>query len=269
MVYARLFFSFFLLGSSLFAAATDKWKVEAGGMFVTNFDTDVRLSEKGVPVGAVINTKDQLGLETDTVSYRVDGYYRFNDHHRIEASYYGVRSNGNKVLNHDIDWDGETISAGATTDTYFDMDIFKINYAYSFYHNDRVELSLTAGLHVTAIALGLNAKGTINGVTNEIYSKDSSVTAPLPIFGFRGQYTIIPDTLFVQYAAQYFYLQFEVFQGSLVTNTMSLEYRFTDHIGAGAGFDSTLITVDMDDGGSHVNIENTLAGVLVYLSYTY
>lgn len=113
MKMVRLFMALGLLaGSTLFAEALDKWKVEAGGMFVTNFDTDVRVSKIGFPVGAVINTKDQLGLNSETVTYRLDGYYRFTDHHRIQGSYYGVRSNGNKTLDHDIEWGGDTIGAG-------------------------------------------------------------------------------------------------------------------------------------------------------------
>lgn len=80
MPYIRLLFFSHFLAAGLFAEALDKWKIEAGGMFVTNFETDVRISKKGFPVGAVVNTKDQLGLNSETVTYRADGYCRFTDH---------------------------------------------------------------------------------------------------------------------------------------------------------------------------------------------
>jgi len=269
MFLKQLTFASLLLGASLFAEVEDKWKINAGGMFVTTFETDMQLSKKGFPVGAKINTKDQLGLDSDTATFRLDGYYRFTETHAIEGSYYGIRSDGHRTANGEFEWDGNIIAGGATVDSYFDMDIFKVNYLYSFYHNDRVELALSAGVHVTSIDLGITAKGTVNDVPSETVSAGSSVTAPLPLVGFKGQYTIIPKYLFIDYKADYFYLKFDDYQGSIISSTLALEYRFVEHVGVGLGFDSTTINVEMDDGDKKVEVENTLAGVLLYFTYIY
>ncbi len=71
-----LLLSFLLLSTSLSAKVQDKWKINAGAMFVTNFETEMRLTRNGVPVGVRINTKDQLGMENDTGVFGLDGYYR-------------------------------------------------------------------------------------------------------------------------------------------------------------------------------------------------
>ncbi len=269
MFLKRLIFTSLLLGTSLLAEVEDKWKVNAGGMFVTEFETDMQLSKKGFPVGAKINTKDQLGLDSDTATFRLDGYYRFTEHHAIEGSYYGIRSDGHRTVSGEFEWDGDIIGAGARVDSYFDMDIFKVNYLYSFYHNDRVELALSVGLHITSIDLGLTAHGTVNDLPSETVSSASSVTAPLPTVGFKGEYTVIPKYLFVEYQADYFYLEFNSFKGSLVSSTLALEYYFVEHVGVGLGFDSTIIDVEMDDGDKKVEVENRLAGVLLYFTYIY
>ncbi len=269
MYLKRLFLLSLLLGTALNAEVEDKWKINVGGMFVTSFETDMQLSKKGFPVGARINTEDQLGLNSDTATFRLDGYYRFNDQHAIEGSYYAVRSDGERVVSGEFEWNGDIIGAGARVDSFFDMDILKVNYLYSFYHNDRVELALSAGLHLTSIDLGISASGSVNGIPSKTVSSGSSVTAPLPVVGFKGQYTIIPETLFIDYKADFFYLEFDTYTGSLIRSLFAIEYRFVEHVGVGLGFDSTIINVEMDDGDKKVNVDNTLSGFLLYFTYIY
>ncbi len=107
-------------------------------MFVTNFETDMQLNPKNLPIGVRVNTKDQLDMENDTKVFRLDGYYRFNDTHSIDFSYFSVKSDGNKKLEKTIEWDGIEYTAGTTIKSHFDMDVYKVNYGYSFYHNEKV-----------------------------------------------------------------------------------------------------------------------------------
>lgn len=256
------------LTSSLFAQTQDKWKVNLGSMFVTNFQTDMQLGKKGVPIGAKINTKDQLGLDSSASVFRLDGYYRFNDVHSIDISYFGVKTNSSRFIANEIEWDDTTIS-DADINVHFDMDVFKLNYGYSFYHNDDVELMLTAGLHITSINLGLKASGVVNGTPQQTINSGAKVTVPLPVFGFKGEYTILPNTLFVTYKAEYFFLQFDIYQGSFISNMFTLEYRFLDHYGVGAGFNSNTINMSMEDDAKKIDLRNELNGLMLYLSYTY
>lgn len=264
-----LIFALIFIGVSLSAEVKDKWKINIGTMFVTTFETDMQLSPKNIPLALKINTKDQLGMESDTNVFRLDGYYRFTDAHSMDFSYFSVKSDGQKVINEDIKWDEKTISAGATVDSYFNMDIYKINYVYSFYHNEKVELALTAGLHITSLDLGLGAQGMIDGVPGQKYSSGEAATVPLPVFGFKGEYTIIDKKLFVNYKAEYFFIHFDDYEGTLLSTALNLEYHFMENIGVGTGFNSNKIYVQMDDGSKKFEAENTLAGVMLYLTYIY
>jgi len=264
LIYALLF-----IWVNLLAEVQDLWKINVGGMHVTGFETELQWSKKGIPVGARINTKDQLGIDNSSIAFRVDGYYRFSKAHRIVATYFSVRSDGHKTARDDFEWDGDVIGAGATVDTYFNMDIFKLNYAYSFYHSERMEVSLSIGLHITKIDLGLNAVGTINDVPKENLSESLSVTAPLPVLGFQGEYVIVPNDLFINYKTYAFYLEFDNYKGSLVRSVLGLEYRFLEHVGIGLGLDTMLIDVQDDDGDTKVEAENILTGIMAYFTYTY
>lgn len=258
-----------LLSGTLQADVEDKFKINVGTMFVTNFETEVQLTPKNAPLSARVNTKDQLGMNNDTNVLRLDGYYRFNNTHSVDFSYFSVRSNGEKTTNRDLTWDGNIISAGASIDSHFNMDTYKVNYDYSFYHNDKVELALTVGFHITAIDLGLGASGTVDGNITDSYSSSSAATLPLPVFGFKGEYTIIDKKLFASYKSDYFFLDYDGFRGTLISSALNLEYRFLENVGMGLGYNSNNIYLKADDGDKKLEVTNTLSGALLYLTYIY
>jgi len=265
----RLLLALLLVGASLHAEVQDKWKINVGTMFVTNFETEMQLTPKNLPLSARINTKDQLGMKADTNVLRLDGYYRFNDTHSINLSYFSVKSDGNRDINEEIKWDGGSIPVGANIKSHFDMDVYKINYGYSFYHNDKVELMLTAGLHITTIDLGLATSGFIANNTTGSYSSANGATIPLPVLGFKGEYTIINKRLFVEYKTDYFILDYDGVKGSLISSALNLEYRFVDHVGVGLGYNSNKIYLSAEDGDKKFEVSNDLSGVLLYFTYVY
>ena len=258
-----------LMTTSLFADVQDKWKVNMGAMFVTNFETEMQLTPKNLPLGVRINTKDQLGMKNETGVFRVDGYYRFNDTHSIDFAYFSVRSDGQRVIDKDLQWGENNISAGASLNSHFNMNIYKVNYGYSFYHNDDVELTLTAGLHITSLDLGLGASGIVDGNATNNYTSSSAATLPLPVVGFKGEYTIIKNRLFVNYKSDYFFLDYDDVKGTLISSALNLEYRFVDHVGVGLGYNSNRIYLKADDGDKKLEVTNNLTGALLYFTYVY
>ncbi len=255
-----LLIALLFITSSLSAEVKDKWKISMGSMFVTEFETEMQLTAKTLPLAARINTVDQLGMKSDTNVFRLDGYYRFNDTHSIDFSYFTVKSSGEKDLTAAIEFDGKDYIIGEVVKSYFDMDIYKINYGYSFYHNEKVELMLTAGLHITTVDLGLGSDST---------GSSSGAIIPLPVVGFKGQYTIIDKKLFVEYRSDYFMLKYNNIEGSLLSSTFNIEYRFVDHVGVGLGYNANNIFVSADDGNKKLEVENSLAGAMLYLTYIY
>jgi len=253
--------------------AMDKWKLNIGVMAVTDFSTQVEISPKRYPVGVMLDTAEDLGMKYDTGAFRIDGYYRLNNNHSIDFSYFGVRSGGHKI-SRGIEFDDYNITAGAAIDSYFNMDVYKINYGYSFYHNEKVELMLTAGLHITVIDLGLSATGTIidkqtGTVLNSIEDSSGDATVPLPVVGFKGEYTIVENQLFVSYRSEYFRLSFDGYYGDLISSALSFEYRFLQHYGVACGYNANRINVKVDDGEKIIKVRNNLSGFMLTLSYIY
>jgi len=261
-----------LLLLTLDGVSDDKWRVSLGSMFVTDFSTQLQISPKKIPTGIMLDTKDTLGMDYKTNVLRLDGYYRFTDTHSMDFSYFSVRSNGTIIGTLD-DFDNKKIDG--RINSYFNMDIIKVNYGYSFYHNDKVELMLTAGLHVTFIDIGLSAVGTITdnttGTVDSFYNDGGSgdVTIPLPVVGFKGGYAIVKDKFFAVYRSEYFRLKFDGFEGSLVSSAISFEYKFYEKYGLGFGYNTNKINVEIEDKKSIIRVRNNLEGFMLNLNYTY
>ena len=98
MYQVRLLLALFFIGVTLHAEVEDKWKISLGTMFVTNYESEIQLSFPRHPISATINTVEQLGMESETNAFRLDGYYRFTDVHSIDYSYFRARSDGYKSI---------------------------------------------------------------------------------------------------------------------------------------------------------------------------
>ena len=270
-MYTKVLLALLFIVSAAHSEVDEKFKLSLGGMFVTNFSTQMQIMPHGVPASLLVDTRDNLGMNYETGVFRLDGMYRFNNTHSIDFSYYRVKSNGEKVVEREFPWDDDhTIGVGANVASYFNMSIYKINYGYSFYHNDKVELLLSAGLHVTTVELGLSAKGNIKNkdgvLVGGVYRDDASGTVPLPVFGFKGEYNINTN-LFVTYKSEYFALKFEEYKGAFISNSLVFEYKFMQHYSLGTGFSASTMGLEGQGDKRDFKVQNNLSGLIVNFSY--
>ena len=101
-------------------------------------------------LGTVIDYDRDLSGEDGESIPRIDAYYRFNPRHRINFTAFSIDRKGTRTLAIDppIVIDGEDFSGG-TINSDIKYTLYKLGYAYSFYHSPKVELSITAGLNIT------------------------------------------------------------------------------------------------------------------------
>ncbi len=272
-MYIRVLLTLLFVVSTAYSKVDEKFKLSIGGMFVTDFSTQMQITRHGGFASLLVDTNKNLGMDYETGVFRLDGMYRFTDIHSIDFSYYRVKSNGEKIVGQEFPWgDDYTIGAGANVGSYFNMSTYKVNYGYSFYHNDKVELLLSAGLHVTTVELGLSASGNVKNkdgvLVAGVYKEDASGTIPLPVFGFKGEYSI-GKNLFVSYKSEYFTLKFDGYRGAYISNSLILEYEFMQHYTLGAGFNASKIGLDGKEENVDFKVQNTLSGIMVNFGYKY
>ena len=217
-------------------AFPDKYMIRLGAYYVDRASTDfLVLDSNGLGVGISFE-KDLGGDKTDSVA-RIDGYYRFNDRHRLEFGSFSVDRNG--FTNIDLKIGDVDLTGNITSNIKYT--ITKVGYAYSFYHSPQVELSLAAGLNITDYNISYSGSGGGNGA--------NGVTAPLPVFGLQMTYAISPKWS-VRYLSESFFIEFEdTIEGSLLINELNIEYKITKLFAIGAGITrvSTNFTIDDDD----------------------
>jgi hypothetical protein len=247
-------------------ALVDDFRIAIGGYALTRFDSAMSLTDRNVGAGVSIVPEDTLGWNTEQTVLRLDGYYRFTNEHAITISWYRINANGNKILTEDIEWtdqDGNaiTIPTGASVSSSFGYNIYKIGYLWSFYHTDKVELSVGAGFHVTRLDVNLTANTTSSGED----PNDVKTTVPLPVVSVALNYHITPRLNWYM-SSQFFSMSYDTWNGVYTDSELGMEYRFTKHLGVGVGFGSNALKVNEETDEYKFSYENRITGVLVYLA---
>jgi len=216
------------------------------GVFLSDISSDLRF---GSGIGVDVNVEDLLGMESSTSVFRVDGSWRFtqNRRHRLDFSWYALRRDGNTQIGQDFtiedpdDGSDVTIPAGTRVNSHFNLDIYKLAYSYSFFQDDRFDLALSFGTFIMPIEFGFNATGL---VTERV---DESITAPLPVVGFRGDFALTPKW-FLRMGTEIFYLEIEQFKGSIYNAKGAVEYKPWKHVGIGLGVETFRVNIEADGG---------------------
>ncbi len=234
-------------------AFPDKYMIRLGAYYVDRASTDfLVLSSTGVGVGISFD-KDLGGETTDSVT-RLDGYYRFNDRHRLEFGSFTVDRHGETFATLTI---GDTVFVAETITSNIKYTITKVGYAYSFYHSPQVELSLAAGLNITDFDISYR-----NDDSSTIDT--SGVTAPLPLFGLNLSYAFSPKWS-VHYLSEAFYIDIEdTLKGTLLNSEFSIEYKAFKNFAIGAGTTRVSTDFDVDDDDWKGSFNDSHRGYLLY-----
>jgi len=255
-----------LCTTSAHAQDGDRFRLTAGGYGIYRYDSTLSLTQTQAGLGISFSPEDTLGWDSEQTVFRLDGRYRFSDKHAMTFSWYQITSDGVRTLEKDIEWvdqDGNQviIPIGAEVTSTFDYDIFKLGYLWSFYHNDKVELSAGAGLHMTRVAVNLAAETTSSGIGAE--EADTSVPLPVVTFALRYNATARLD----------WYLQTELFaislgdwDGNYADIQLGIEYRAFDNIGFGLGLGTNALKLTEESANTRFDFENRISGVHMFVS---
>ena len=238
------------------------------GYLITNVDTTLNLAVNGL--GVNVDVEDFFGMDSTNDVFKIKGFWRFTDNlrHRLDLGWYGFHRDGYRTILEDFtieDKDGNeiTIPAGSEVTSYFDVDMFKISYSYSFFQDDRIDLAAAIGLYWMPIDIGVNSSGLIN------IREEEKFDAPLPTFGLRADFAITPKW-FIRTNLDLFYLEINEFKGSIYESKVALEYLPWQHVGFGLAFDIYNLHLEADGEDYpqidfHGKINANFTGLLLYM----
>jgi len=241
------------------AVETDAFSLALGAYFVTRTNGSIRLDRTAgvVTIGTSIDWERDLGGETSMTVPRIDGYYRCAPKHRIDFSWYKIDRVGTITTQRDIIFGNANYPTGTSLESRLDTETTKLAYTYSFYRNPEIETSVSAGLHVTNIEASLRGSG--GGA-----AESNSVTAPLPVFGFRLDYAFTPKWWLRTKYELFFLDSVDAYQGALSDFTISFEHRTFKHLGFGFGLNRSSLDMEVDDGNKRGAFSTVLNGLMLY-----
>jgi hypothetical protein len=211
--------------------------------------------------GTEVDVEGDLGLDSSDSVFRIDGYYRFNQKHRLDFSAFDLSRTASKDIEEEIEWNDTIFPIDATVESDFDLAIYTLSYTWSFMRRDKGYLGLTAGLYIADFGTRLEAV--------EISAVESaSLTAPLPVFGLRGQYDFT-EKLSFRASAEIFALEYDDYSGSLYDIYAGLDYQFFKHVAIGIGFNAVELDVEITKDSFNGDIDWRYDGGLVFFKFDF
>ncbi len=118
------------------------------GLFFADVDTKLRKSSSTLGIGTLIDFEDDLGFDKDETIAQFKIYKRFSERHLIAFTYLKSSREGVTVSDKPIIIDDTIFPPGTRLESKFDIQVYKLNYGYSFYQSPKVDLGVIGGIYV-------------------------------------------------------------------------------------------------------------------------
>lgn len=233
----------------------ERFAVNVGG-FVSDRDTTIRLDSSGGLLGTELDFEDDLGLDEDQDVARIDGFWRYGKRSRIDFSFYELDRSSTGFATFNFRFGDQVFTVGTPLRTELDFQIIKAAYTYSFVRNTKVDVGITAGLHVMDFNASITALN-----TGDFDEGDS--TAPLPVIGARVAYQIMPKLIFSA-STEWFGIEVDDYEGRFLDTKITIEHNTFKNVGFGVGFNSSNFDIESEDSDAEGEFEIDYDGWLIY-----
>jgi hypothetical protein len=236
-----------------------RFGLSLGGAAYGNFNTNLRV-DSNVVVGASIDLEDTLGVDEDSFVARLDGFYSFNERHRVDFSVYDISRSGTRTLLNDIQVGDTTFPAGAGVETDFDTTILKLAYRYNFVTDYRTVIGASAGIHGMAIDAKLSAPGVS-------LSEEFEAIAPLPVLGLHGEYALSKRWKMLA-SVEMLQIDIGTARGFLSDQRLSIEHNAFENFGWGFGYNGFNTDLKIEgDGPLTAEFDYDFQGLMLYIRW--
>ncbi len=230
------------------------------GVFITSRDTQTDF-ESTLGGDNNVDMEDDLGLDSSDSVFRFEGFYRFATQHRIDISYFDLSRQNSRVIDKQFAWKDTVFDIDTEVFSDFDLKIYKAAYTYEFLKRERGSLGVTGGLYVADLGISISSLNTGGGEVGD-------VTAPLPVFGVRGEYAL-SERWTLRGSAELFAFEIENLGGTIYDLYAGIDY----HLGKNVAIGLAINTVGMDLDRSRRSLEASLDwrydGALAYLRFNF
>jgi hypothetical protein len=244
------------------AQANDDERFSASlGIFITDRNSDTKIDGSASNGGTEVDLEGDLGLDPSNTVFRIDAYFKFNERHRIDFSWFDLSREATKQIQRDIEWNDTVFPIDTVLTSDFDLSIYKAAYTWSFLRRDKGFLGATAGVYVMDFTTKL--EGNLIGL-REV----ADITAPLPVIGLRGAYDL-SDKWSFRGSAEVFLFEYEEWDGNLFDVYLGLDYQLFKKVALGIGVNGVAMDLDVSRRFFSGDVDWGYAGALVFLKFDF
>ena len=236
--------------------AQPRFAFRLGGQVFSSFSTTLRLDSETLGRGTEISLEDDVGLEERLNVGRADGILNLNPRHHLLFSLYNIERTASRAISEEIRFRDKVFSVNTSVSTIFTNDTVKIAYGFNVLHRPRAVLGPSFGFHVMKLGAGMV-------LADQPLTEDTDTTAPLPVFGARGEY-LFADRWRLQGSLDWFDVQAGDAQGVFRDFVVSVEHDTFDRFGFGFGLNNLDFDLESGDEDFKGTVELSFNSFLFY-----
>jgi len=243
---------------------SDRFSLSLGTFFLDT-STQLRIDGTGGR-GTEVDAERDLGLH-NTDSFRVDGYWRFKQRHKLRILYFDQKRHHQRVIDRDLQIRDTVYPVNAEINTVFDTRVGELAYEYAFLRRDKYEIAGTIGVHNLRFGLDINATGgpLVGGVSQ---AQSAKADGPLPVLGLRGTWRIA-DRVSLDAQAQFFKIKIDPYDGRLEDYTVAVVWMPFQHVGIGAGYNEFVTRLDVSANEFEGRLRWRYGGARVFITASF
>jgi hypothetical protein len=249
----------------------DRFNVDLG-TFVVASNLNGSLKGSANTTDQTVNWDKQFGTDADQTRWRIDGLWRITERQHLRFMYFDNHIRHTRTIDRNLEWGDYTFVAGGQVTAEQKFQVYELVYEFAFLRRDNYEIVASGGVHYDDLTLKLsgNASLTVDTPTGPVeqaatfQTKQSSVPAPLPVLGLRGDWAV-SDHVYLDASGQVFKLSYQGINGNWSDLRAGATWMFNHHFGVGVGYDRFVTHVDVNKGSFNGRLNVGYQGVLIYV----
>jgi hypothetical protein len=224
--------------------------------------------------GSEVDLEEDSGLPRRRQNFRLEGYYRLGQRHRLDFGFYYWTRGASRTLDTTIEWGDVSYDVGATLSTSLDTQVYKVAYKYSFVQTDKVEAMVSGGFSAFANQADLYGEGRIIGSGGvpigeaSFERRKSSKVIPVPVVGLHCDYAF-SRALILRGGVEYFTYSASNWSANLTDARVSLDWMPWENWGFGAGYNYVDLGGKVGTSDNRFKLNYTYDGAIVYVTMRY